>query len=61
MNRHQAAHAIVFDALTVALFQAFGDISTSERHRLAEIVCEEAEAELSVQRALHPERVAVSA
>lgn len=50
MNQHQCAHAIVFNALSTALAQAYGDVPTHERHRLAELVCTEAEIAVATQK-----------
>lgn len=43
MNKHECAHALVFDALGEALAHAYGYVSTGERHRLAELVCDQVE------------------
>lgn len=43
VNRHETAHAIVFDALGEALAHAYGYVGASERHHLAELVCLEVE------------------
>lgn len=43
MNRHETAHAIVFEALGEALAHAYGYVSTAERHRYAELICTEVE------------------
>lgn len=55
MNRHECAHAIVFTALSTALAQAYGFVRLSERHRLAELVCTEAEIVVSTQKLLQPD------
>lgn len=43
MNRHETAHLLIFDALAEAFAHAYTYVSTAERHRYAELICDEVE------------------
>lgn len=43
MNRHETAHLLVFEALAEPLAHAYSYVPTTERHRLAEMVCDQVE------------------